>query len=213
MAKHKAFLITNFSLGFFSWFMYWSSYSFRTRELNFWFPYIVGILAFVSLKLVRLGKVRVSKFLTRFAIWPGLIGAIAAFAFVITTYLPPFTLGTLFYQSEVANEEMVTSVASPDKQLIAEVIFRPVGAYAPGAGKVFVRIIWNAFPFVQRHEFFSTVYSVPEEGYAEWIDNDSLHISEPDSVLSIAKPNLAAIAIWIIGIVVILAQPLEDSKK
>jgi hypothetical protein len=206
MTKLKALLLLNFSVGHLALSIHFSSYTLRWLPAEWLIPFGAFILSLGSSTLIRRSKVNVPKWMKRLALWPGSVSFLLSNRWIFLAFC------SIFYFSEIANQVTVSSIESPDGRLTAEVVFRPVGAYAPGAGKVFIRTIWNALPFIHRQEFFSTVYSVPEMDFAHWVDNDSLQISEPSLVIHIPEPNLSPIAIWIIGVVLILEKSLTSGK-
>ena len=101
--------------------------------------------------------------------------------------IPPFTLALLFRIDEIKSEVRIQQISSPDNKQIADVYFRPVGAYSGGNGRIYVKVSNKLLPFLERDILYLRVSRADEntKNYLEWIDNDTLHISEIQENISL----------------------------
>lgn len=105
----------------------------------------------------------------------------------ILFFIPPFTLGALFHWSEVNAEEILQSTDSPNQNWTAQVAFRPVGAYASGSGRTFVKLIPRWLPFLEWELYYNgrSYADIGDTDYAQWIDESRLYIPEAEQVFRI----------------------------
>ena len=111
---------------------------------------------------------------------PSLAGGGVVIAASVTRYIG--ILPALFQYSEWADERLIQSAPSPDGLRSADVYFRPVGAYAGGNGRVFVRLHYRWMPLIERDLLAihgSNIDEKPQK-YLEWRGNDTLFILSDD---------------------------------
>lgn len=180
----KVVLAVNLVLGAFLWFLDSTDYSLRGTISDIVFPPTVFIIAVITLMTVPdIQKKRISKLICL----PSLVGAGIHVLIGIIMIVPPFTLALLFSIDEIKSEVRIQQISSPDEKRIAEVYFRPVGAYSGGNGRVYVKVIEKLLPFVERDLLYIRVSHADEDtkNYLKWIDNDTLNISEINENLPI----------------------------
>lgn len=179
----KLVLSFNLLLGIALWFGYLTDVSLRGTILDYLFPPFVTLFALITLKALPYEKKKYG----RLGYIPSLAGGCSYLLMVCIMLIPPFTLGFLFSISEVMSEVEIQRVMAPNNVSIAEVYFRPVGAYTSGSGYINIRVLNKFIPFIERDVYSLKSYSASEEAsdYVQWIDNDTLHISETDENISI----------------------------
>lgn len=173
----KVVLALNLALGIFLWFLDSTDYSLRGTISDIVFPPFVFIVAIITLMAVPdIQKKRISKLVCL----PSLIGAGVHVLFGIMMIIPPFTLALLFSIDEIKNEVQIQQISSPNNAQVADVYFRPVGAYSGGSGRIYVKVTNKLLPFLEREILYLRVSHADEntENYLEWIDDSTLYISE-----------------------------------
>ncbi len=160
-------------LGFLLWFGYFTDYSLAGTIPDLLFPALVGI---VAIKAIGQTSYRLIKYILGLHVLAGFFPLFV----ILISLIPPFLLGFLFAASEVAGETRIQREASPDGVRMADVYFRPVGPYASGNGRVYVRIKYRLFPLVERDVFAHSGSHADEDtdDYVSWKDNDTLYVPE-----------------------------------
>jgi hypothetical protein len=160
------------------------------------FPPFVGMVGLLSLRAATTkwsGLSRVKKMVRGLVYIPSLFGGCLSVLVVILMITPPFfTLGFIFMMSERQNEVLIQQAVSPDGLRVAEVYFRPVGAYGSGNGRVLVRVKYPLFPVVERDVYFLNASYVDKNTprYLSWTDNDMLYITETQEALQVGSVGL-----------------------
>ncbi len=191
--KWKVLIGVNLFLGMLLWFAYFTDYSLPGTVIDFLFPPAVAIVSLIS--LLAAGKntpTKGKRLVSRLSCIPSLIGG-CSYTIISILAIPVFMLGFFFAMDELSNETLIQRIASPDGSRIAEVYFRPVGAYSGGNGRISIRVKYRLFPFVER-DVYHVGRSYANESttdYLSWVDNDTLFISEKQHNLSlgIVKPE------------------------
>lgn len=160
-------------LGFVLWFGYFTDYSLAGTIPDLLFPPLVG---FIAIKAIGHTPSRLLKHLLGLHVFAGFI----PFFVILIALTPPFLLGTLFTASEIAEETRIQREISPDGLRIADVYFRPVGPYASGNGRVYIRVKYRLFPLVERDVFAHSGSHADEDTteYVSWKDSDTLYVRE-----------------------------------
>lgn len=190
--RWKTVAAINSVLGGMLWFGYLTDYSWSSTLLDLLFPPLVGLVSFISVSVLDAQQEstdRSNGATDCLPYLPSLIGGcVFPLLLVIAVIIPPFTLGLLFKIDEMSNEVLIQRERSPDNQRVAEVYFRPVGAYASGNGRVFVRVKSRWFPVVERdvYRLNSSHFDEHMSDYLHWVDNRTLFISETDQTLKVA---------------------------
>jgi hypothetical protein len=185
--KWKVILGVNFALGFLLWFGFFTDYSWAGTIPDILFPPIVAVVGFISLLAARNARSKSKRLASRLSCLPSLIGGGLYVVLAIILIFPPFTLGLLFAIDELANERLIQQDVSPDGSKVAEVYFRPVGAYSGGNGRIYVRVKYRLLPFVERDVYYLRISHADENttNYLSWQGNDTIHISEKQSEIEI----------------------------
>ena len=176
--RWKAIVGVNLGLGILLWFGYCSDYSWRGTIPDYVYPLIVAVVAVVSLLLKDKGPNTGARRSYKAACMPSLVGGGAVGVLMVIMMIPPFTLGLLFALAEFEGESMIQSTVSPNGMQVAEVYFRPTGAYSGGNGRVDVRVHYRWMPIAERDVYYcgrSYASDKPQE-YLRWRDADTLEI-------------------------------------
>ena len=127
--------------------------------------------------------------------------------------LPITFLGTLFTLDEISNEKLIQAVPSPNGRQVAEVYFRPVGAYSGGNGRVIVRISYRVVPLLERDLFFVGRSQANEDthDYVAWRNDSTLFVTETQTTLGVwpvqlETPEFARLPMAIVSIGAAFAQ-------
>jgi hypothetical protein len=114
------------------------------------------------------------------------------------------------------NEVRIQKIESPNQINIAEVYFRPVGAYTGGSGKIYIRVTNKYVPFFERDVYSGKTYTANEDttNYISWIDNNTLYVAENDEKISIGeiKPETPTIAVAPLMIAGLIQNQIEESQ-
>lgn len=169
----------NLFAGLILWFGYCTDYSWAGSMPDYIYPPAVAFVALVSLRRKDKGANRRSRRRYRLACMPSLIGGGMAIVLMVIMFVPPLLLASLFTISEIAGETLIQSAVSPDGTRVANVYFRPVGAYSGGNGHVFIRVRYRWLPIVERDIYYVRMSSAHEytHDYLQWKDANTLHIS------------------------------------
>lgn len=215
----KLVLGINLLIGIALWFGFFTDVSLRGTIPDILFPPVVAILATTTITIIPEEKKKLDKFI----FIPSLLGG---YLYIITgcvLLVPPFTLGFLFGASEIASEVLIEETPSPSNDLVANVYFRPVGAYTSGSGRIYVRISNKYMSFLERDVYAGKTYSASAKSinYIKWLDEKTLYINETNELISIGKIEFEMPAIAIVPIIVVgfirdlisesqLTKPLRD---
>jgi len=202
--KWKGIIGVNLALGFLLWLDYLTDYSLAGTIPDILFPPIVAIVGFISLLVSKDAPSRTKRLLSRLSCLPSLIGGGLYVTVAILLFIPPFTLGTMFTITEIAGENLIQQAVSPNGSRVAEVYFRGVGAYSGGNGRIYVRVKYLLFPFVERDVYYLRVSYADENtaDYLSWRDNDTLYIPEKQQEVKVGTvrteiPAVLAIPVWL----------------
>ncbi|MCL6560210.1 MAG: hypothetical protein K6U74_15735 [Firmicutes bacterium] len=182
--RRKIILAINLALGLFLWFGYCTDYSWAGIIPDYCYPVLVASVALVSWLLRDRHVDERSRHRYKLFLMPSLVGGGAALFSALIAVLPPFTLGFVFALEEVKAEKLIQTVPSPNGAKIADVYFRPVGAYTGGNGRIFVRVRYRRLPFIERDlYYFGRSYANEDtHDYLCWKNNSRiLIIGEPNS--------------------------------
>ncbi len=177
----KFLLSVNLLLGGILWFGFLTDYAWANTFLNVAYPFMVGLLAFVTLVRYRPYSFWPSHLL---CLLPSAIGSACHVLAVLIFVL--LALPAMFWLSEVGASFSLQEVRSPGggKTVIAQ--FYPVGAYARGNGHVEVFLNYDGLPFVRRH-----IYSVPvsyadaeTRDYLRWEDDETVYVTETGETIT-----------------------------
>lgn len=176
-SNRKLVLVTNLILGIFLWLLDSSDLSLRGTEWDIVFPPLIFVIALITILTMPNDQ---SRSISRLAYLPSFLGGGMHVLIGLIMIFPPFTLAFLFGLDEFKNEVQIQQISSPSNTKIAEVYFRPVGAYSGGSGRLYVKVVNKSVPFVERDILYLRVSHADEntENYLKWIDNDTLFISE-----------------------------------
>ena len=205
-------IFVNLILGLFLWFLYFTDYSLIGTIPDILFPPLVAIIAVVSLALINIHG-RFQKFFVMLAHLPSIIGGGLYILIAFIMLIPPFTLGTMFMVSEITEEVQIQQAVSPNGTRVANVYFRGVGAYSGGNGRIYIRVRYPNIPFLERDVFYLGRSLASEEtiNYVEWIDDDTLHISEVDYEVAVGAiggevPQVLALPYTILRFVSVIVE-------
>jgi len=170
----------NLALGLVLWFGFFTDYSLAGTVPDFLFPPLVGLVGFLSWRSAKNAPNKIMKRVQKLFSLPSFIGGCLPVPLMTILIIPPFTLGFLFALNEVGGETRIQQAVSPDGSRMAEVYFRGVGAYSGGNGRIYVRVKYCWFPFVERDIYYLGKSFADEEtnDYLHWVDDDTLFISE-----------------------------------
>jgi hypothetical protein len=216
----KIIIASNLFLSLFLWFLYSTDYSLPGNFLDIIFPPLAAFIAIISLP-VAIHGVKQHQLAIIFVHLPAIIGGIMYVLMGIAMFFPPFTLGAISTLTEISDEIEIQRADSPDGVRTAYVYFRGVGAYTGGNGRTFVRVKHKLIPFLERDVFALIKSYASEESskYIEWLDDNTLYISEtneeiPVGVIKGEIPQVIIIPIQIVrSVSAMLAQGLEKSQQ
>ncbi len=199
-------IAVNIVFGLLFWFLSFTNYSIIGTIPDTLLPVVVGILAIVSLRIVKAGNKRQRFFIT-LAHLPSLIGSGLSILMAVIMFIPPFTLGALFRASEISHETLIQRAVSPDGMQTAYVYFRGVGAYSGGNGRIFVRVRSAFMPFFEKDVFYLSNSHADEESsdYLEWLDRDTLYIPETEEKVMASRIKLELPEFFIIPVFIVAA--------
>lgn len=210
----RASAILNLTLGLMLWFGMCSDFSWVGTIPDYAFPPAVGVVAVVSLRKGRRSKVPRAKRLHRLACMPSLLGGGGATLLCAVTLFSPLIMSTMFLVTEIAGEKCIQRVASPDGTHVANVYFRPVGAYAGGNGRTFIRVTKKWVPFIERDLFYRSFSSASKEtqDYVQWLDDSTLLVTYEDGGEIVVGPvqfkTPEVLSVWDH----LFSAPFEDSE-
>jgi hypothetical protein len=169
------------------------------------FPFVVGLVALITLLWHGPWSAEHVRWV-RFSCLPSIVAGSISLVFALILLIPPFTLGAMFALSEIGAEKNIQEVISPDGSRRATVLFRPVGAYSGGNGRVYIRVSHTLVPVIERAVYYQRVTQVatgaPME-FVKWQDNDTIWISERDQSLQLGtvRPTMPTVAavLWSIA--------------
>jgi len=220
LSKWRIVTIVNLALGVTLWFLYSTDFSLAGTIPDLVFPPLVGLVGLGSLIVAKNVPDRTHKIIGRLLCLPSIIGAGLALFVALLLMVPPFTLGTLFTLSEIADETCIQATVSPNGTQVAEVYFRGVGAYSGGNGRIFIRIKYPAFPLVERDIFYLSSSDADETttDYLKWGSNDSLYISEIQQEIVIGKiqaetPEVVDVPINLIHYLIAVDQKASAERE
>lgn len=154
-----------------------------------WSDMVVDALCgVVVLGILMMGVHRVqterARRLIRVSAVPGIVLAVFPLVLDLLLFVPPFTLDAMFYWSEVKAEGVIQESTTPDGDWTARVYFRPVGPYAPGSGRAYVKVVPRWLPFIEQdvYENRRSYADLEPEGYVTWLDNERLSVREAEQV-------------------------------
>ena len=192
VSKWKIVALINLTLGAILWFLHSTGFSLAGTIPDILFPPLVGIAGLVSFIALRKAPEKTLKIIGRLFCLPSIMGGGLYVLSAVLFFVPPFTLGAMFNLSEIKNETRIQEAVSPDGRKVANVYFRPVGAYSGGNGKIHVRIKYRFLPVVERGVFFLRVSRADKNtsNYLRWASNNSLYISEVNQEIPLPKVKL-----------------------
>lgn len=207
----KLVLGVNLLLGVVLWIVFLTDVSLRGTIPDILFPPATALFA-----LLTLGALSAKRKIGIFAYIPSFGGGCLYLFMGLIMIVPPFTLAFLFGADEIANEVRIQKIESPNQINIAEVYFRPVGAYTGGSGKIYIRVTNKYIPFFERDIFSGKTYAANEDttNYASWIDDNTLYITENDEKINIreSKPEIPTIAVVPLMSMGIIQNQIEESQ-
>jgi hypothetical protein len=173
-STRKRWIVINLVLGGVLWFGFCTDFSWRGTLPDVLHPTLAAVVAWLSLMKEDKGADPSTRRRFIWACMPSLLGGGCALLFMAPLLLNPLAL--MFRMSESAAETIIQSAISPDGTRIADVYFRPVGAYAGGNGRVSVRVRYLWLPFVERDVVYIGRSYADEDTYhyLEWTDSDTL---------------------------------------
>jgi hypothetical protein len=215
----KVLAVANLFLGLFLWFLFSTDYSLIGTIPDILFPPLVGIVALVSVGIIKTSK-KWQGLLIKLAHLPSAIGGGLYILTALVMLIPPFTLGAMFAVSEIADERQIQRATSPDGTQIAYVYFRGVGAYSGGNGRIFVRVRRSALSFLERDIFYLRVSNASEDStnYLEWHGNDTIYIPEINDEISVGVieveiPQVVALPYGIIRRLFAMAEQAKINQQ
>ena len=187
--KWKVVIGVNLALGLILWFGYFTDYSLAGTWPDLLSPPIVGLVGFFSWRSAKNVPSEAMRRLHKLSSLPSIIGACLPVLLTVIMVIPPFTLGFLFALSEMGGETRIQRAISPDGSRIAEVYFRPVGAYSGGNGRIQVRVRHRWFPLVERDVYYLGRSYADEDtnDYLYWVDSGTLYISEKEQQVELGR--------------------------
>ena len=176
-------------LGLLLWGLHFTNWSLRGTIPDLIFPCIVGILGFASLITTWRMPSRSMRYAVRILSLPAVVGATLYALFIFILFIPPFTLGGLFWISEIAGETQIQQVASPDGAWIAEVHFQAVGAYTRGNGHILITARPSWLPVLEQDIYYLSLSYANEDttDYVTWVDDNTLYVSETDEEVPVGE--------------------------
>ncbi len=186
--KFIATIIFNLVLCSLLWLGYSTDYTWYGNLSDWLFPPIVGLIALVSYPSLTAIPNRLWRIVLRIFSISSIGGGCFPIC-VILVGLAIAPLGVMFMADEINNEVSIQQSISPDKDKIADVYFRGVGAYDGGNGRISVRVRDRWFPIVEREVYFlSNSYAdKTTNNYLHWVDNDTLFMSEENIEVKVGK--------------------------
>ncbi len=181
-------------VGLLLWVGLFTDYSWSNVWVNVLFAPIVGIIGLI----VWLGTRKMAKtaskrwlHLRRLACIPSMLGGLPYLLLIVVAAIPPFILATMFWIGEQKDAILIQQELSPDGHRVAEVYLRPVGAYSGGNGRIEVHLKYTWLPFIKRDIYYRPVSYVSDSqtDYLQWRDNNTLHLSEDNSEISVGFVN------------------------
>jgi hypothetical protein len=212
----KSLLVFDLLLGLLLWFGGFTDYSWAGTVADIAYPFVVVVSGLFSLVAV----VKVSgwgrRLLALLSCVPSLFGGCASIILAAILFLPPFTLGTVFMIDEITGEKLIQRAVSADGWRVAEVYFRPVGAYSGGNGRVYIRVKHRLFPLVERDVYYVEVSHADEStsDYLHWKDSDTLYIYEEQREVNVEgiRPRLPTVVSVPVSMIGLFASLLEEER-
>lgn len=172
--------LANLLLAVVLWIGAFTNYSLANNGADLLFAPAVALVAMLTLLLIAArGPAGAARRFTTALCLPGLVSGL--FPVVVTIVTSPFfLLGFLFAFAEMQDESLIQRAVSPDGRHVAEVYFRPVGAYAGGNGRIFVRVKNRLVPWVEKDVYYlGRSHAGPETNdYVAWLADRTLFVSE-----------------------------------
>ncbi|HWB02886.1 MAG TPA: hypothetical protein VG796_07680 [Verrucomicrobiales bacterium] len=167
----------NLILGGMLWIGICTDVSWRGTLPDILYPFAVACVAALALLKGDKGTLPRARRLYKWACMPSIIGCSITLLSMASVVINP--LGLMFRLSEFSSETVIQSAVSPDGTRVADVHFRPVGAYSGGNGRVYVRVHYRWLPFIERDLVYVRRSYADEttHDYLEWRDADTLTFS------------------------------------
>jgi len=184
--KWNIILFANLALGLILWFQLCTDFVWENLWLDLAYAPVVGIIG-TTILLASRKLPMVSKWLRYVCCLPAVAGGLPAALLRIGIFIPPLTLGGMFWLDEQIGKTQIQAAVSPDGTRTAEVYFRGVGAYAGGNGRIEVYLKYNWLPFMKRYVYYLGKSYADEEttNYLSWHDNDTIYLSEKGEYVSV----------------------------
>lgn len=202
----KVILGSNLALGLVLWVGMWTDFAWSSFWANVIYPLVVGALGCLCCYWGSAGLSLRAYTLRTYACLLSIVGGVLYALAIGILLVPPFTLGTLFMIAEESEAVTIQVIRSPSGWKTAEVVFKPVGAYSSGNGRISVRVRYAGLPFIHR-EVYSLGKSYADKNtrdYAVWKDDNTLFMSEMEDTVKVGwvkgeLPLLIQIPIGLIG--------------
>ena len=148
------------------------------------------VLMIVGLRAWWVSRPSPARWLRRLAIVPALFGGCLTTSLEILAFVPPFTLGVLFFLSETAGEEQIQEAISPDGTRVAHVYYYGAGSsIATTYKRIAVRVSYRWFPLLER-DVWSDRTVTPDRDYVAWQGNDSLYITKYNATIPLGLAQI-----------------------
>jgi hypothetical protein len=199
-------------VGLLLWVDYFSAYSFKWLVLEVVFPFIVLLLGITlykkSKKIAREGKEKqIITFVSISSIVGGLLGSVTYALTLFIMLIPPFSPGGMFLLSELSQDRIIYSAVSPNGMQVANVHFRPTGAYSSGNGHVLVSLSPRFLPFIEKQIYDLDRVLAPENEFTiTWQDTNTVYLGGENKTIQtntsdVEMPLFVAVPVRIINLI------------
>ena len=194
MKRTNYILFTSLIFGLLLWLGLFTDYSFSNLWANISVPPLIGLISFVIWRKTRKFTENATKnwlAFRRLACILPMIGGLPYLFLMIIVWIPPLTLGTMFWMSEQYHAILIQKEVSPDGTKVGEVYLLPVGAYSGGNGRIEVHLKHTWLPIIKRDIYYQRVSRADESAtdYLQWIDDETIYIKEDKRQLDVSTVN------------------------
>ncbi len=186
--RWRGLLWLNLLLGGWLWFDFCTDYSLAGAWADLLTPLLAGLVGLGTVLASRPMAPASPRRRLQLAAVPGCLG----FGLWLGTgvlVLLSSPAAVLFAATELASEQQVQRVISPDGTQVATVAVRGVGVYSSATLRIFVRVSPRFFPLIERDLTSSAVPGVAGETatYLIWQDNATLRIRDTGEILAVGR--------------------------
>jgi len=173
-------------LGMLLWFFLLTDYSLVGTLPDFLFPPAMLVLGIAAFMWARYADTSSRTWLSRLVALPAIIGGSLYLVAVGLAFMPPQTLGAMFFSDAMASEVRLQEATSPDGSRVAEVYWLPGGYSGSFNRALLVKVRYPILPFVERDIFSTALHLETTEGeHISWRDNDTLYLFDTGAVIKV----------------------------